>query len=34
MGPGVGINTGAPLGLPLLKYNSLGGVWQAFLSLP
>ena len=34
MGPGVGINTGAPLGLPLLQYNSLGGVWQAFLSLP
>jgi hypothetical protein len=34
MGPRVGIKAGAPLGLPLLQYNSLGGVWQAFLSLP
>jgi hypothetical protein len=34
MGPRVGIKAGAPLGLPLLQYHSLGGVWQAFLSLP
>jgi len=34
MGPRVGSETCAPTCLPLLKYNSLGGVWQAFLSLP
>jgi hypothetical protein len=34
MGPRVGIKAGTPLGLPLLQDNSLGGVWQAFFSLP
>jgi hypothetical protein len=34
VGPRMGIKTGAPTGVPLLQYNSLSGVWQAFLSLP
>jgi hypothetical protein len=34
LGPGVGIEAGAPAGLPLLQYNSLASVGQTFLSLP